>query len=73
MAAGLMDVINRHDSGLGQSPERTLCMVLFKICFNALFSLRVLVDLAFYLICPKHTSSICAAGYVRGGVSLPPK
>lgn len=67
-----MDVINRLDSGLGQSPERTKCMVLFKICCNALFSLRVPVDLAFYLICPKHTSLICAAGCVRGSVSQPP-
>lgn len=72
MAAGLMDVISRQDSGRGRSPERTLCTVLFKICFNALFSLSVPVDLVFYLICPKHTSLMGAAGCVRGSASLPP-
>lgn len=46
-------------------------MVLFKIFFNVLFSLCGPVDSAFYLICPKHTSLIFAAGCVRGSVSLP--
>lgn len=45
--------------------------VLFKIFFNVLFSLCRPVDSAFYLICPKHTSLIFAAGCVRGSVSLP--
>lgn len=61
-----------QDCGRGRSPERTLCTVLFKICFNALFSLGVPVDLVFYLICPKHTSLMGAAGCVRGSASLPP-
>ncbi len=66
-----MDVISRHDSRLRQSLEHTICMVLFKIFFNVLFSLCRPVDSAFYLICPKHTSLIFAAGCVRGRVSLP--
>lgn len=72
MITGLMDIISLHDSRLRQSLERTLCMVLFKIIFNVLFSLCAHVDSAFYLICPKPTSLIFAAGCVRGSVSLPP-
>lgn len=71
MIAGLMDVISHHNSRLRQSLEHTVCMVLFKIFFNVLFSLCRPVDSAFYLICPKHTSLIFAAGCVRGSVSLP--
>lgn len=73
MTAGLMDVIGRQDSRLRQSPEHTLRMVLFKIFFNVLFSLCTPVDSAFYLICPKHTSLIFAAGCVRGSVSQLPR
>lgn len=63
----------RERPAASSTSECPLCALLFQICLNALFSLSVPVALAFYLICPKHTSLMGAAGCVRGSVSLPPK
>lgn len=63
----LMDVISHHVTpGSNKSLEQTVCMILLKIFSNVLFSLCGPVDFACYLICPKHTSLILAAGCVRG-------